>query len=517
VTEERQAARAIREQERQLRESEGRLRLFIEHAPAAIAMFDRDMRYLAASRRWLTDSRLEDGKIIGKSHYEVFPEIPERWKEAHQRGLAGEVQRAEEDHFHLASGETIWLRWEIRPWFKEGSQVGGIVIFTEDITEGMRLRDQLRHRAEELMEVSRRKDDFLAMLGHELRNPLGPIRNGLHILKQPGASEVGVEKIRDIMERQVLHLSRLVDDLLDVSRFTRGKIVLRKEILDLGSVVRAAVEATRPLLEQSRHELSLHVPGEPIHVDADPTRLEQIITNLLINAIKFTDPGGKIWLSVDQEADHAEVRVRDNGIGISAEMLPQLFDIFEQAGNRPDRPRGGLGIGLMLARRLAELHGGTVQASSEGLGKGSEFVLRIPKDGSRQKIKPPGRQGESGQPATRRRRILVVDDNVDAGMSLAMLLRTLGHDVRVANDGPGALQAAESDPPEVALVDIGLPGMSGYDVARQLRQRPGLEQVQLVAITGYGQLQDRHLSQQAGFDHHLVKPGDPEVLFKLLK
>jgi CheY-like chemotaxis protein len=336
-------------------------------------------------------------------------------------------------------------------------------------------------------------------------------------MKHPSASTGGVEMVRDMMERQVMHLSRLVDDLLDVSRLTRGKIVIRKEVVELAGIIHAAVEAVRPLLEEHRHELSVSLPREPIQVEADPTRLEQVLTNLLNNAAKFTEPGGKIWLSVEEEEDCVIIRVRDTGIGIAPEMLPRVFDLFEQAERRLDRSRGGLGIGLTLVQRLVELHGGTVQVVSEGLEKGSEFALRLPYQRGTG-FTPLGRRAEDRSLAVPRcRRVLVVDDKVDAAASTAMVLRMEGHDVRVAHDGPAALWEAQSDPPDVVLVDIAMPGMDGYEVARRLRQLPGMEQVLLVAVTGYGQPHDRHRSREAGFDQHLVKPVEPEVLLQLLK
>jgi signal transduction histidine kinase len=370
----------------------------------------------------------------------------------------------------------------------------------------------------EVLEADRRKDEFLAMLAHELRNPLAPIRNALHIMKLAGTDGAVVGQVREMMERQVQHMTRMVDDLLDVSRITRGKIELRKEVVDLASVVGRTVEATRPLFEDRRHELAVDLPPKTLRLEADPTRLEQVLANLLNNAAKYTDQGGHIRLSARQEGGELVLRVRDTGVGIAPDMLARIFEPFMQADRVLHQSQGGLGIGLTLVRRLVEMHGGSVTAYSEGPGKGSEFVLRLPALSPRQPNPGARAVRESGEAvgAAPRRRILVVDDNVDAAESLAMLLRMIRHDVRVAHDGLAALAAVESDPPDLVFLDIGMPVMNGYDVARQLRQRPGLENLVLVAMTGWGQEEDRRRSHEAGFDHHLVKPVEPDALRQLL-
>jgi PAS domain S-box-containing protein len=370
----------------------------------------------------------------------------------------------------------------------------------------------------EVREADRRKDEFLALLAHELRNPLAPIRNALHIMKQAGADGAVVQRVREMMERQVQHMTRMVDDLLDVSRITRGKIELRKEAVDLATVVDRTVEATRPLIEDRQQELTVDLPPEPLRLEADPTRLEQVLANLLNNAAKYTDHGGHVWLSARQEGGELVVKVRDTGVGIAPDMLPRIFEPFVQADRVLHQSQGGLGIGLTLVRRLVEMHGGSVTAHSDGPGKGSEFVVRLPALSPKQPTpggQPAGKGGESVGAAPQRR-ILVVDDNVDAAESLALLLRMEGHDVRVAHDGPAALAAVEAEPPDLVFLDIGMPVMNGYDVARRLRQRPGLGRLVLVAMTGWGQEEDRRRSQEAGFDHHLVKPVEPEALHKLL-
>ncbi|HXG08276.1 MAG TPA: MASE1 domain-containing protein [Gemmataceae bacterium] len=363
-------------------------------------------------------------------------------------------------------------------------------------------------------EADRRKDEFLAMLAHELRNPLAPIRTAVQILGLTGTDTAAAARAREIIERQVRHMTRLVDDLLDVSRITRGQIKLQKEPTDLGAVTARAVETCRALIDARGHELTVELPTEPVWLEADPARLEQVICNLLTNAARYTEPHGRISVVVRQEGPEAELRVRDTGIGIRPEMLLRVFDLFAQADRSPDQAPEGLGIGLTLVRRLVELHGGRVTAASAGPGQGSEFVVRLP-------VLPGAAAPVEGRIAPssvgRRRRVLVVDDNVDAAESLAMLLRLEGHEVMVAHDGPAALAAAQVCRPEVVFLDIGLPqGMSGHEVALRLRELPGMEKAFLVAVTGFGQDEDRQRSHRAGFDLHLTKPVDPDELRRLL-
>jgi signal transduction histidine kinase len=374
-----------------------------------------------------------------------------------------------------------------------------------------------RKIAEALREADRRKDEFLAMLAHELRNPLAPIRNAVYILKQTKADPSMVRQAEDMIERQVQHMARLLDDLLDVSRISRGKIDLRREPLAIAALVERTVEAVRPLIKARHHELSVRMPSEPLWVQGDTTRLEQVLTNLLNNATNYTDPGGQIHLSVEAENANVVLRVRDTGVGLAPELLPHIFDLFVQGAKRPDRAESGLGIGLTLVKTLVEMHGGTIEAHSPGIGLGSEFVVRLPALGhgelERQKKTMARFASETKLPV---RRILVVDDKEDAAQSLAMLLRLKGHEVQVALDGPAALELARSCRAEVALLDIGMQGMDGYELARRLRQEPDGQSILLIALTGWGQADDRQRSQEAGFDYHLVKPVDPESLQELL-
>jgi signal transduction histidine kinase len=372
--------------------------------------------------------------------------------------------------------------------------------------------EQLREQARQLAEVDRRKDEFLAMLAHELRNPLAPMLHAVEIMRARPNRSVG-QRVREVMVRQVRHMARLVDDLLDVSRITRGKTELRTEQAVLQTIVERAVETARPLIESREQALSLSLPPEPLWLEADPTRLEQVLVNLLNNAAKYTEPGGRIRVEVERDAGKAVVRVRDTGVGIAPELLPRVFDLFTQAEQSLDRAQGGLGIGLALVKRLVTMHGGTVEASSIGPGHGSEFVVHLPLlETPPQEVLP--QEGESDR--GRRLRLLVVDDNVDAAQTLGDLLALWEHQVRIAYDGQTALEVALQVPPEVVLLDIGLPGMDGYEVARRLRREASLQHTLLVALTGYGQEADRRRSQEAGFAHHLVKPVDPEEMRRLL-
>jgi signal transduction histidine kinase len=374
----------------------------------------------------------------------------------------------------------------------------------------------LEIRDKTLQEADRRKNAFVATLSHELRNPLAPIQNGLRIVRLRGADDPIMKQTCDMMERQVAKMTRLVDDLLDVSRIAQGKIQLRKEAVELATVVRHAVEACRYTIDTFGHELAVKVPAEPIYLDADPTRLEQVLVNLLSNAAKYTERGGRIALRAERTGDQAVIRVKDTGIGIPAEAQPRIFELYMQVADPLMGLQSGLGIGLMLVRRLVELHGGKVEVFSEGLGKGSEFIVRLPAV-PEPVVKASGPRPQLKSTAAMPRRILVVDDNLDAAETLGLLLQVQGHEVRTAHDGAAALAVlAESYLPNVVLLDISLPGMDGYEVARRLRQNPALDTVLLVALTGYGNEEVRSQAQQAGFDHYMVKPLDLDALHALL-
>jgi signal transduction histidine kinase/CheY-like chemotaxis protein len=379
------------------------------------------------------------------------------------------------------------------------------------------LERELRLRIQELAEQDQRKDEFLAMLAHELRNPLAPVKNSLQTLRVMYATDADVGRLTEMMSRQVGQIVRLVDDLLDVSRITCGKITLRTERIDLMSVVDQAIEEGRPLIEGRRHELSVKTPRTPVVLDADPSRLAQVLGNLINNAAKYTEEGGQIWLEIRREENEAIISVRDSGVGIPAELLPRVFDLFTQSDRTLDRSQGGLGIGLTLVRRLIEMHGGTVQAFSQGPGQGSEFVVRLPalSENSTVESKQPASPNATPAPSSNHR-ILIVDDNVDAADSLAMLLELSGHQVQTAYGSEAAIAMAGSHRPRVILLDIGLPGMDGYEVARRLRQNPDFSGTTLVALTGYGQEDDRRRTRDVGFDYHLVKPVELGELTQLL-
>ena len=380
-----------------------------------------------------------------------------------------------------------------------------------DITERKQAEEQLKH-------ADHQKDEFLAMLGHELRNPLAPIRNALQLVRlSDREARQEVRQAYDIIERQVENMVRLVDDLLDVARITSGKIQLRTERIDLSAVVVRAVEGARPLIDAKRHTLEVILPKAPMPVDADPVRLAQVLWNLLNNAAKYTPDRGRIILKLERE-NEAVVRIRDTGMGIAPEMLPRVFDLFTQMERTLARAEGGLGLGLTLVRRLTEMHGGTVEVTSAGQGQGSEFIVRLPLLSDEASEARPVKSAEAPhrvKPASGRR-ILVVDDNRDSAESLAMLLRLFGNDVRTVQDGNLALEVAAAYNPDVVLLDIGLPGLDGLEVCRRLRSRTKDSRTLIVAMTGYGQEEDRRRSEEAGFDAHMVKPVDLEALQDLL-
>ena len=359
------------------------------------------------------------------------------------------------------------------------------------------------------LEISRHKDDFLAMLAHELRNPLAPILSATQVIRRHPDNGDVIQRAREIIERQVRHQARLLDDLLDVSRITRGRIRLRKAPLDMRSAVSAAVEATRPLITTRNHTLTVVLPDAPLLLDADPTRLTQIITNLMDNAAKYTDPGGEIEVSARREGDDIVLSVRDTGIGIPHDMQGQVFDLFTQVDVPIARSLGGLGLGLSLVRSLAELHGGSATVTSDGPGRGSTFTVRLPVGTAEAGTgaAPPAPVGV--------RHVLVIEDNADAREMLRIALELDGHRVETAADGVAGVETALRSTPDLVLVDIGLPGLDGYAVARRLRAALGAR-VTLVALTGYGQTEDRRRTSEAGFDAHLVKPVDPDVLSRAL-
>ena len=613
------------------------LQRFLDQAPVAVAMLDREWRYVSASRRWLEDFKL-DRSIIGRCHYEVFPDIPERWKEINRRALNGETLSANEDRFERADGSVYWLRWETGPWRRDDGEIGGVIIFSEDVSErknaemalraseerfraifdragsGIGIADlegrlqqanptfcrMLGYTAEELIgrpvfelvhpedqafnllqfqrlrnadvsaleldhryvakngrhvwvhksasllrngagqveailalitditprremeqalrDADRRKDEFLATLAHELRNPLTPIRNAVYIFKNwiKGDAPAGFSALSllDMVERQVDHLVRLVDDLLDVARITTGKIILKKQHVDLNEIISHAIDIGRPMIQACGQELCLSIGGEPLICDGDPVRLSQVLSNLLNNAAKYTARGGRIEVRAERQGDEAVLTVADTGVGIPAKMLPHVFDLFAQVDSTLGRAQGGLGIGLALVRRLVEMHGGEVEAQSEGQGRGSRFIVRLPMKNeakSARPTQPPALRSLASAP-----RVLVVDDSIDVADSLSLLLRTLGATARVAYGGAEALAAFTEFRPELVLLDLGMPRMDGFETARRMRESSWGRKATLIALTGWGEEGTRRRAIEAGFDTHMTKPADLGKLQALL-
>ncbi|MDQ5848583.1 MAG: ATP-binding protein, partial [Pseudomonadota bacterium] len=390
-----------------------------------------------------------------------------------------------------------------------------------EMTERSRMERQIAQQSEALVDESRRKDEFLAMLSHELRNPLAPIRAAVHVLKvhagASGSESIIQQQAREIIERQVANLTKLVSDLLEVSRVVSGRIRLDQQTVDLNQVVQYAIETAKPLIEQRRHTLTLKLSPDPVWANADATRMEEVFINLLDNAAKYTGEGGRIEVTCEHQQNHALVRVRDNGIGIDAELLPRIFDLFTQADRSLARSAGGLGIGLSLAHRIVDLHGGTLEARSppEVGGQGSELIVKLALAPAPESVEPPAPAAGTAQ-KPKGARVLVVDDNIDLVAMLDSALRDMGYSVQSAYTGPDALKLAQQWRPEVVLLDIGLPGLDGYQVARQLRSDAGSAGARLIALTGYGRDTDIALAREAGFDAHLVKPFKIDELEKLM-
>jgi len=511
ITAERRAEEARRRDEEALQRSERLYRAIGESIDYGVWICDGEGRNLYASESFLRlvgmtqaeCSELGWSKIL---HPDDTAATVAAWKECVRTGGPWDREHrclGIDGTWHPILARGVAIR-------NEAGEITGWAGINLDIRRLKEVEIQLR-------DADRRKDEFLATLAHELRNPLAPIRNSLEILKLPRLDPQMVDETRAVMERQVQHLVRLVDDLLDVSRVMRGKIELRREPVEPASIIARAVETAKPLIELQAHRLELAVADESLLMDADPVRLAQVVGNLLTNAAKYTEAGGLIRLTAERSGEHAVITVEDTGIGIDADTLPHVFELFVQAENAVTRAQGGLGIGLTLVKNLVELHGGMIEAESPGLGKGSRFTVRLP-------LLPaatgrPERPREARRPAETPRsgfRLLVVDDNVDAAITLAMLLQLKGHEVRVAHDGKTALEAAAPFRPDMVFLDLGMPEMDGYETARRLRATPGLEQTVLAALTGWGQEEDRRKTAAAGFDHHLVKPPEPNLIDDLL-
>ena len=422
--------------------------------------------------------------------------------------------RGSDDRWHVRKdGTYLFGSGVTTPLRDDRGALRGFVKVMRDQTEKKQMEEELRNRAEALAKADQEKDEFLAVLAHELRNPLAPIFYALHILGQEPDPAMQ-HHTRGIVERQVHRLARLIDDLLDISRISTGKIDLRREQVTLRRIVENAVEVARPLFEARKHEITVSLPEEEVWLEADAARLEQVLSNLLTNAAKFTGDGGKVWISAERPNEHVVLRVKDTGVGMDPELIGRVFDLFAQGSRSLDRPQGGLGIGLTLAHRLVAMHGGTITAHSDGMGKGSEFVICLP--ALPRASAPQAALREPAVPPAGSLRLLVVDDSDDTAEMMSTLLAMAGHDVRTAHSGPAALEAAAAHRPDAIVLDIGLPGLDGYQVAQRLRQDPAMNGVVLIAASGYGQESDRRRAREAGFDHHLVKPVDPRRLQEIL-
>jgi PAS domain S-box-containing protein len=446
----------------------------------------------------------------------VHPDDRERVLDSMARQRRGETT-AEQYRVIHPDGSVRWVWDRGYPIRGESGELERVAGVAEDITERKLAEQRLKDSEERLKEADRRKDEFLATLSHELRNPLAPLRHTLEIIKRAGDDASVLRQSRDTMDRQVGQMARLIDDLLDVSRITHDKLELRKESVDLAAVVHQAVETSRPLIEDCGHTLVVCTPDEPVWLHADGVRIAQVLGNLLSNACKYMAPGGEVRLTTERQQDEVVLSVQDHGEGIASDQLESIFEMFTQADRSLERSQGGLGIGLTLVKRLVEMHGGSVQAFSDGTGTGSEFVVRLPVATEGLQAEGPARRAVlDGVSPTRARRVLVVDDNRDSAASLAMLLTLDGHDTRSVHDGPEAISVAESFRPDVVLLDLGLPKMNGYEVCRTIRRKPWGKSIAMIALTGWGQETHRRRSRNAGFDHHLVKPVDHAAIEALL-
>ncbi len=505
---------ARKQAEEALRESEELLRAVTDNSPDAIYVKDRASRWLMANPAVLRIVGRTAGQALGKTDLELYsdPAVGGAILENDRRIMDSGRTEAFEEVADTPDGRRTFVSVKAPRRDAQGNIVGLIGI-SRDISERKRVEEDLRRANLALAEADRRKDEFLAMLAHELRNPLSVIGGASEILQRAGAMEPELQRARDAIERQARHMARLVDDLLDVSRVTQGKIGLKNDRVRVADLFRRAVEATAPVVHAQRHKLFVSLPSDSLSIDGDAVRLTQIVSNVLNNAAKYTPARGEIYLSAERRGAQLEIRVRDNGQGINAALLPHVFDLFVQGARGADRAQGGLGIGLTMARSLVELHGGTIEARSDGPGAGSEFVITLPLAEAE-----PACPDTGGQRLAHRvsRRVLVVDDNADAAEMMRTLLELDGHQVTAVYDGGTAIERAAALQPDVVLIDLGMPGMDGFEVARRLRAEPSLGRAVLVALTGYGQEEDVRRSREAGFDHHVTKSADFEPLRRVL-
>lgn len=502
--------------EEALQESEERFRALADNIPqlAWIADAGTDGQVHWFNRNWLeyTGTTLEEMKgrgWIAVHHPEHVDRVVQKFAYHVKEGMDWE------DTFPLRGkdGQYVWFLSRMKVIRDQSGSVVRIFGTNTDITDARRTAEELRKLSAELSEADRRKDEFLATLAHELRNPLAPIRTGLQVLGLAGEDKLASEQVRTMMERQLGQMVRLVDDLMDVSRISTGKVELRKERIPLAAVVQNALETSGPLIEKMLHTLTIQQPESTILVDVDPIRLSQVIMNLLNNAAKYSEPGGHIHLKLEQIGNDATISIRDTGIGIAAEHLPHIYDMFSQVDHSMERSHGGLGIGLCLAKRLVEMHGGSIDARSEGLGKGSEFVVRLPGVVDALLPQEPAAHGPGLQSSLR---ILIVDDNRDGADTLSMMFKIMGNETLTAYDGEEAVKKAVEFQPDAILLDIGLPKLNGYEACRQIRQHLNGKEMLIIAQTGWGQDDDRQRTRDAGFDHHLVKPVNLSELNRIL-
>jgi PAS domain S-box-containing protein len=505
--------------EENLRASERRLEMALEATELGTWFVDRrfDTITFSATAKAIF-GRAPDDQLTFKELIElIHPDDRERVFDATRKALRNHEAYQIEHRVIWPDGSVHWVAVRGRGAYGADGQLLYVDGVTLDLTERKQLEESLRSQTEALREADHRKDDFLATLSHELRNPLAPLRNAVQILALRGDDPDVVAQTNELLDRQIQQMVRMVDDLLEVSRIGRGKISLQKAPVDLAEVVATAVETSRPLIDAHRHTLTVSLPDCPVRVEADAARLAQALSNLLNNAAKYTEDGGRIELIAERVGAEAVLRVRDNGVGIAPYMLPRVFDMFMQIESSKDRSLGGLGIGLTLVRRLIEMHGGRIEARSAGPGKGSEFLARLPAL-AEPASRPPRKSADapsassSGGP----RRMLIVDDNVDSAESMAVLLRLHGHEVRLAYDGQAALEEAYAFRPEVIFLDLDLPKIDGYEVVRRLRLAPAMKNMMMVAMTGYGQEEDRQRTLEAGFQVHMVKPVDFNKVEELL-
>jgi len=502
-----------------LHDSRQRYRLIVESA-TSYAIFTTDLRGMVTS--WNPGSvnifGYTEEEMLGKDIRVVFtPEDREAGQADLEMRVAEADGRALDERWHMRkNGERFWANGLVMPLRDDSDRTCGFLKILRDMSEQRELEESLRKRTNDLERVDASRNEFLAMLAHELRNPLAAIRNAVAVVIRSGSKE-NVDWGMAVIDRQVRNFTHLIDDLLDVARITQGKIHLKREVLDAAPLVNHAAEAVMPLMQERGHDFSVKFSSTVMKVHADPTRLEEILVNLLTNAAKYTPVGGQVRLSAGIEEEEAVFRVWDNGMGIASEMLPMIFDLFTQADRSLARSEGGLGIGLTVVRTLAEMHGGKVAANSEGLGKGSEFIVRFPLAEGTETIQPKATAEPIQSGHTQARKVLVVDDSVDTAIGLATLLKLSGHLVETAHGGIEAIERASEFQPQVVLLDIGLPGMDGFQVASALRRKDFGRDAYLVAISGYGDDDARRRSLEAGFNQHLVKPIDFDTLKTILQ